>query len=113
MKKILFVDHDFHKKTRSSDFFMDILKKRFEVELFYLVADGHLDLGLLGAAENADAVVLWQMDFLAPVFLAQGKPTFVIPMYDGSNGMPELHWLAARGARFFNFSLALDRKSVV
>jgi hypothetical protein len=111
MKKILFVDHDFHKKTRSSDFFMDILKKRFEVELFYLVADGHLDLGLLRAAENADAVVLWQMDFLAPVFLAQGKPTFVIPMYDGSNGMPELHWLAARGARFFNFSLALHERT--
>ena len=29
MKKLLFVDHDYHKKTKSSDFLRKILKKNF------------------------------------------------------------------------------------
>ena len=50
------------------------------------------------------------MDFLAPVFLAMGKPTIVIPMYDGSAGMPDIHWIFASGARFVNFSLRLNER---
>ena len=38
-------------------------------------------------------IVLWQMDFLAPLFLARGLRTVVIPMYDGSSQMPDLHFL--------------------
>ena len=110
MKKALFVDHAFHRKTRSADFFIEIVKQGFEVEVYYLTPEEEPDTGILAAAADADVVLLWQMDFLAPLFLAMGKPTIVIPMYDGSAGMPDIHWIFAGGARFVNFSLRLNER---
>lgn len=110
MKKIVFVDHGFHRKTKSSAFFIDVLRNRFDVEILYLSPEGVVGADVLEASARADLVVLWQMDFLAPVFLAQGKPTIVIPMYDGSGGQGELHWLMAKGARQINFSLAMHHR---
>lgn len=110
MKKVLFVDHQFHNKTRSADFFVDILCSAFHVQHYYLEPERFPDEGVLNAAAHADIVILWQMDFLAPVFSAMGKPVIVAPMFDGSGGMPELHWLFARKARFFNFSIVLNER---
>jgi hypothetical protein len=108
MKKVLFIDHAFHKKTRSSDFFIDVVRQGFEVQIYYLEPNGRPDISVLKAAADVDYVLLWQKDFLAPVFVAMGKPTIVIPMFDGSGGMAPLHWLFAGRARFFNFSLRLN-----
>lgn len=110
MRKALFVDHAFHKKTRSADFFIDVVRQGFDVEVYYLTPKSKPDFGIIEAAATADVVLLWQMDFLAPVFTAMGKPTVVIPMFDGSGGMPALHWLFASRARFFNFSLNLNEQ---
>lgn len=110
MKKALFIDHAFHQKTRSADFFIDIVRQGYDVEVYYLTPEEKADTGVLAAAAAADVVLLWQIDFLAPLFRAMGKPTVVIPMYDGSAGMPDLHWLFAAGARFFNFSLNLNER---
>jgi len=110
MKKALFVDHMYHKKTRSADFFVDVLRNSFDIELYYLEPDNRPDAGVLSAAAGADIVILWQMDFLAPVFSAMGKPVVVAPMFDGSGNMPDLHWMFAHKARFFNFSIALNER---
>lgn len=110
MKKALFVDHQFHKKTRSADFFVDILRNGYAVETYYLSPELRPDEGVLQAAADADVIILWQMDFLAPVFLSMGKPVIVIPMFDGSGGMPDIHWLFAQKARFFNFCLTLNER---
>lgn len=110
MKKALFVDHLFHKKTRSADFFVDILQNTYAVETYYLTPERKPDSGVLDAAVDVDVVILWQMDFLAPVFLSMGKPVIVIPMFDGSGGMPDIHWLFAHKARFLNFCLALNER---
>lgn len=108
MQKILFFDHGFHQRTRSADFFVDILRQEFAVETYYLTPEGRPDTQVFSAAETADIIVLWQMDFLAPVFLMMGKRVIVVPMFDGSGGMPKLHWLFSQHARFFNFSVALN-----
>lgn len=105
--KILFVDHSFHGKTRSSDFFVEILARHFEVERLYIDPLDHDAMQALAAVENVDLAVLWQMDFLAPILLARGVRTLVVPMYDGSAPMPDLHWLWASQARFINFSRRL------
>lgn len=110
MKKVLFVDHAFHKKTRSADFFTSVLEKRFIVETYWLNPEDRSDSGVLAAAANADVIVLWQMDFLGPVFLSMGKPVIVIPMYDGSGAMPDVHWLFSSEARFFNFCFVLNER---
>jgi hypothetical protein len=110
MKRLLFVDHAFHQTTRSADFFTQILDTAFDVQTWYLEPDRHPGHELLDAAREADIVLLWQKDFLAPLFLAMGKPVVVIPMFDGSGGMPDLHWLFAHRARFLNFSLTLHER---
>lgn len=107
---MLFIDHAFHRKTRSADFFIDVVRQGFEVEVYYLSPEARVDLDVLAAAAEVDIVLLWQLDFLAPAFLAMGKPTVVIPMFDGSGGLPDLHWLFASRARFFNFSLRLNER---
>lgn len=110
MRNVLFIDHAFHQKTRSSDFFLDIIRQDFGVSIYYLDPDQRPDVAVIPAAEDADIIILWQMDFLAPVFLAMGKPVIVVPMFDGSGGMPDLHWNFAAGARFFNFSVSLHER---
>lgn len=110
MNKLLLIDHAFHKKTRSADFFIDILKNNFLVDVVYLEPNGSPDVNILNFCLSFDYIVLWQLDFLAPVFLSLGKRVIVIPMYDGSGGMSDLHWIFSKQARFLNFSFYLNEK---
>lgn len=110
MKRILFIDHSFHLRTNSSRFFVEILEGSFDVEVVHVEPKARFPMEVLQKAETADAVVLWQMDYLAPVFLAAGLPTVVVPMYDGSSIMPDLHWIWAKKARFINFSFSLHHR---
>ncbi|KAA8607352.1 glycosyltransferase [Salipiger aestuarii] len=111
MKKIIFIDHIYHSKTRSSNFFQDILQDRFDLHTIF-VDPGSYDLDAL-IAEIEQAVVpgavvyVWQLDFLAPLLLAMNLPVVCSPMFDGSGGLPALHWDLLRGVRFVNFSLRL------
>jgi hypothetical protein len=106
--KLLFVDHRLHQKTRSSDFFLEIIDGFFDIEIRYIdercanIED--FDAG------DADVVVLWQMDYLAPIFIAQEIPTVSIPMFDGTGGMPDIHWEVSSYARFVNFCRTLDSR---
>jgi len=110
MQKILFVDHAFHNSTASSQFFVDLLRKRFEVEVLYIEPAQPFPAEAVDSARAAEAVVIWQMDYLAPVFLAMGLPTIVVPMYDGSAYQCDLHWIWSRQARFINFSFTLHHR---
>ncbi len=105
--KILFIDHSFHEKTRSSHFFVSLLASHFTVEVMYVDRPTAMRWSIWPAVTSFDLVVLWQMDFLAPLVLARGVPTVVVPMFDGSSNMPDLHWLWARKARIVNFSRRL------
>lgn len=106
--KILFIGHAFHRKTQSSSFFIQLLKEFFEVEVSYVDPADPATLVSIEVPASVDLVVLWQMDFLAPLFLARGLRTVVVPMYDGSSLMPDLHWVWAARASFVNFSRRLD-----
>lgn len=105
--KILLIDHSFHKSTGSSRFFIDLLTPHFEVDHQYVDPECPDASPVFQGVPDHDLVVLWQFDFLAPYFLALGKRTVVVPMYDGSANMPPLHWQAAGEARFVNFSRTL------
>jgi hypothetical protein len=107
--KILFVDHAFHRKTNSSGFFRELLRTCAEVVEIYVdpqTPTSALNLELAGF----DLVAVWQMDFLAPLFLARGMRTVVVPMFDGSGAMPDLHWQWSNQARFVNFSRRLHHR---
>ncbi|TWB67816.1 glycosyl transferase family 1 [Nitrospirillum amazonense] len=106
MRKILFVDHIFHRKTISSQFFLDLLRTRYEVEVLFVDPAEGLPPDFTAPAD-VQVAVLWQMDYLAPLFLAAGLPTVVVPMYDGSGQMPRTHWGISGEARFISFSFNL------
>jgi hypothetical protein len=108
--RLLMIDHAFHRVTDSSRFFAELLATRFAVARLYVLPDARLDLDWAVIAEH-DIVVLWQLDFLAPLFLARGHRTVVIPMYDGSSALPQVHWSAAGAARFVNFSRTLHERT--
>ena len=108
--KILFIGHQFHAKTLSNGFFLNTLKEFFDVTVALVDPEDVNALATTATSSQVDLVVLWQMDFLAPIFLARGLRTVVVPMYDGSEQMPDLHWLWAAGAGFVNFSRRLDER---
>lgn len=82
--RVLVVDHVAHKKTQSSDFFMELLRSRFQVEVFYYDQTYHANAGEL--VERAD-VVVW-FEFLPARFriFAPGKRNVFVPMYDNEWG---------------------------
>ena len=110
MKRLLFVDHAFHQISKSSEFFIELLRQCFEVECRYIEPQPICTPQQLAVPYGIDIVVVWQLDYLAPVFIEQGFPTIVVPMYDGSSGQPDIHWIASSSARFICFSIHLHTR---
>ena len=82
---ILFVDHVYHKATRSSAFFVELLRRSFEVEVFNYDRCYRVSLPPEKVAW-ADAIVYWE--FLPSRFrIAEpGKRCVFVPMYDNEWG---------------------------
>lgn len=108
--KVLFVDHIFHAKTTSAQFFVDLLRDFFEVEVVYVDPDHPHEAAESLLNCDAETVVLWQLDYLAPFFLTLGRKTIVVPMYDGSALLPDLHWIWGNQATYINFSRRLHER---
>ena len=79
--KILFIDHECHKKTRSSRFFLDILRSDHEVTEFYYKKAYEVSPGR-ALVDWADVVVFWE--FLPHRFniAYPSKRCVYVPMYD-------------------------------
>jgi glycosyltransferase involved in cell wall biosynthesis len=86
-KKALFVDHVYHKKTKSSRFFTDILSKSFDIDILYDESYFGKETVTVDAIEKDkyDAVFIWQciqhIDFIASF---TDIPVYCIPMFDQS-----------------------------
>ena len=109
-KRLAYIGHSFHLKSRSTQFLLEALRRRFAVNSLAIDPDNLSAADLSFTRAECDVVVILQLDFLAPIFLARGIPTVVIPMFDGSENMPELHWQFAQQARFVSFSRHLHVK---
>lgn len=107
---LLLVDHEFHRKTKSFDFLREILNRRFDVDHVYIDPEGSFDEALL--RRDVEHVVIAQMDFITPLFLAAGKRVCVVQMYDGSSALPDDHWRLNKQARYINFSAALHIRAL-
>lgn len=83
--RILFVDHVCHGLTGSADFFLDILRERFEVKVFRY--ERYYSCRLPGdLVDWADVIVYWE--FLPSRFACgiSGKRCVFVPMYDNEWG---------------------------
>lgn len=105
-KRLAFIDHPFHRKTKSSNFFVRLLAPEFDIDIYHLEADPRDQL-LLIENNNYDIVICWQTEFCAPFFLLNQLPVICIPMYDGVENIPDWYWISMRQARFISFSKIL------
>jgi GT2 family glycosyltransferase len=108
--RLAFVGHSHHLRTGSSAFFLERLRERAEVELFWDRSwlDGvELDLDPV-ARGRFDAVVVWQVEAVAARVAQLDLPnaTFV-PMYDGCHAMPDAYWRSLGAMKVVCFARAL------
>ena len=115
MKEILFIGHSYHKKTKSSQFFIDILSKNYKLDIFYNESweNGKgLDFSVI---ENKEyfAIIFWQ---LLPPFnyinRFKCKNLIYVPMYDHSGLWSKSKWIFLRRFKIINFSKTLHEKHI-
>lgn len=109
---ILFVDHVCHKKTRSADFFLEILRARHTVDCHYY--DAYYDCRIpQDKIAAADLIIFWE--FLPGRFkiAVNGKPCLFVPMYDNEWGS-KWQWrrIARSGMSVLSFCDALTRHAI-
>ncbi|MFC4621198.1 glycosyltransferase [Comamonas nitrativorans] len=118
--KALFVGHGFHRRTNSSKFFIDYLKKIFDLQLYWLMpheADANYPRQFIG---SFDFVFFWQLmpDKRITDHLTAGR-IVCIPMYDAT-GVYETaafnpkRWLSLKEYPFISFCRTFhqDLKSI-
>ena len=103
--KILFIDHIFHKQTRSSDFFVDILESFSSVDIVYIDPDLTNKNLLEGVClSEYDRICFWQiMPKSHEISLLPKNRTILIPMYDACCTWTYRKWSQFRGFRFITF----------
>ena len=111
-KRLAFIDHSFHKMTRSSDFFLEILNRDFEVTVFF--DDGwkggpEVDPHIVNAGKF-DTVLFWQvLPFARSILRFSCDNLIWVPMYDSEWQRSSVGWRALRrlGLKVVCFSKAL------
>ena len=103
MKDLLFIDHIYHKITKNSVFFVDILKRVYNVDIIYF--DPYNDM--MSSHERPmkgkyDVVVLWQillerdeLDSMCAYDIG-----ILVPMYDDYISKPHANWY-----QFFDYKV--------
>lgn len=116
--RILFIDHAFHQKTKSSEFFYKLLLERGKLDFFWdsktWCGDGISDFPQ-SLLDQYDLIVFFQSEGVLSKVLSFGalnlpKITF-IPMYDSARSLPPDFWkLLPKQARILNFSRTLHQR---
>lgn len=78
--KLLFIDHECHKKTRSAEFFLSVLRKAFDVVEHYY--SQYYRTGAQKVAKDCDIAVIWEFPISRWRFFFPGKRNVFVPMYD-------------------------------
>ncbi len=82
--RLLFIDHECHRKTRSTEFFVEVIRKAFAVKEHY-----YSQAYRTGAEqETFECDVVVSLEFLVSrrKFLVPGKKNVFVPMYDNEWG---------------------------
>jgi Glycosyl transferases group 1 len=110
--RFCFVGHKFHQKTRSSDFFLDVMKSLGEVKEFYSSPD-EIDLSdeqLISQLSTSkyDCYVFYQTEYIAEQLASFGLGRFIlVPMYDGAMARSAEFWRQFVSCDFISFSRTL------
>ena len=82
-KHILFVDLGMHKNTGSAQFFVELLRRKYDVDVCYVVSRRDTKMPTKQTVAKYDAIVYWQVTPSNVRAKSFGKPSIYVPMYDG------------------------------
>ncbi len=109
---IAFIGHSYHERTRSSAFFIKLLKKLGHVETFY-DEDWRLEPSPWARdfdANKFDCIVVWQMTSAFRHFREPHPNILFVPMYDAMLEGGKVRWRRTfNSAKVLCFSSALHR----
>jgi hypothetical protein len=113
MKRLLFIGHEFHQKTRSHAFMLQLLEPHYAITQAYLAPEAARKAGCLAAyaGQEFSVVLCWQL--LPPMAaLARLGCAHVVyfPMYDQSGRWSLEQWSRYRSLKIISFSSTLARR---
>ena len=112
-KKIVFIGHSYHAKTKSTDFILNYLKENYDVEIIldesWINGKSFPDLSFVD--DSYLAVIFWQ-NLPSPEALAEIKNENLLffPMYDAVGGLDVSWWLQYENLKIISFSETLHKK---
>ena len=115
MKKLLYIGHAYHNKTKSTQFLQDLFKTVYTVETFdFDPYNDTYDIFNKLEGKTFDVVVIFQIapniDKLKQLINCQKFVFF--PMYDGSGNASDEFWYSYRNVKIINFSKTLHNRLI-
>ena len=114
MEKLAFIDHSFHKKSTATKFLIDLLRKKYAVDIYWdesWMKKPGIDLSSL-SIKKYDVIILFQLiDYtIKELKSTRCKNIVLIPMYDQSFRFFDRQWLGYSNIKFLNFSQGLHNR---
>lgn len=110
--KIAFIGHSHHQVTRSSDFFVDLLRSLGSIEMVWDETWRGQALGALPPAlDSAELVIVWQSVRYAHLLARRGHRNIVyVPMYDAAHRLRRSFWSTLKDIKILSFSSTLHQR---
>ena len=110
---MVYVGHEYHKKTKSVEFLIEIFQRKYNVYyMTYNDKTGQIEGDKDAFGKMFEVLVLFQM----PVPVETLRKTFIFkhgayfPMYDGTGEAPNYFWLDYKEFNIINFSRTLHER---
>lgn len=113
MKKLLYIGHSYHNKTKSSQFIQDLFKEKYEVTKFdFDPYRDSFDIFKQLNSEEFEVVVLWQIMPSIKLLkeIINFKHLAFFPMYDGAPSISNPIWYEYKDCNIINFSKTLHER---
>ena len=115
--KIVYIDHEYHQHTRSTQFFVDILSTESDVSIIWDKSHESVDSEFDMSAVHAlmpDIIVIFQSEKAAMACaLSEYRKVFFIPMYDSVMHASADFWNNIKRCKVINFSLATYNECIL
>lgn len=111
--RILFIDHSYHTKTKSADFFVEFLKRigHLTIELDDCWQDGIIRKNYISIVNNYDLVIVWQLpEVIRHIAEFYTGNLVFIPMYDAAHTLSRHFWKRLKNVKIVCFSAAMKAR---
>ena len=106
MKKIAYIGHSFHQKTKSTKFFIDVLLKYYNVDFYWtLPLNYKSDFKKFELDKKEyDALIFFQiLPLVEEIEICLCKNIVLIPMFDNDLNISTKDWSVYYKYKFINF----------